>query len=350
MRKCLSILFVIILLLVHIQPVSADTFTPPEVPESGSAYMPDHPTSFGEGLWYIIKTAILAIKPSLAEAVGLCSTIIALSMLTTLLNGISSKTERILQIAFTVGLGVLLLQTTTTLVNKGCNTVLTISEYGKLLIPVMTAVLAAQGSMTASTALYSGTILFATFLTNLITKLIIPMIYFFLCLAIGNSAVGENTLNKMQNLIKWLITWILKTVLYIFTGYISITGVVSGTADVSMIKATKLTISGTVPVVGSILSGAADSIVAAATLVRNSVGVFGLLSVFVILLFPFSNLAVRYLVFQIIARLAELFPNRRFSDLLEGIAGAYGMLLGVIGSGFIMIFLTFISFMQIVGG
>ena len=65
---------------------------------------------------------------------------------------------------------------------------------------------------------------------------------------------------------------------------------------------------------------------------------------------PFVNLGVRYFIFLAVARLAELFPNRRFADLLDGIAGAYGMLLGVIGSGFIMIFLTLISFMQIVGG
>lgn len=346
MRKCLSILFVIILLLVHIQPVSADTFTPPEVPESGSAYMPDHPTSFGEGLWYIIKTAILAIKPSLAEAVGLCSTIIALSMLTTLLNGISSKTERILQIAFTVGLGVLLLQTTTTLVNKGCNTVLTISEYGKLLIPVMTAVLAAQGSMTASTALYSGTILFATFLTNLITKLIIPMIYFFLCLAIGNSAVGENTLNKMQNLIKWLITWILKTVLYIFTGYISITGVVSGTADVSMIKATKLTISGTVPVVGSILSDASESILVSAGIMKNTVGIYGVLAIAATFIYPFLQIGVQYLLLKFTAAICSIWSGKSLTGLLQGFTTAMGFILAIIGAISLLLFISLVCMLK----
>ena len=63
-----------------------------------------------------------------------------------------------------------------------------------------------------------------------------------LLLALAVRAVENEMLEKVQDLVKWAMTWCLKIVLYVFTGYISITGVVSGSADAAAIKATKLTI------------------------------------------------------------------------------------------------------------
>ena len=153
-----------------------------------------------------------------------------------------------------------------------------ISNYGKLLLPVMTAALAAQGGITGSAALYSGTVLFDSFLGQLIARFITPMIYLFLAIAAANSAVGEDILKKFRDFVKWLMTWCLKIVLYVFTGYMGITGVVSGTTDAAALKAAKLTISGVVPVVGGILSDASEAVLVSAGIVKNAVGIYGLLA------------------------------------------------------------------------
>ena len=41
-----------------------------------------------------------------------------------------------------------------------------------------------------------------------------PLIYVYLALAIGNAATGEELLKKFRDFIKWLMTWMLKTILY----------------------------------------------------------------------------------------------------------------------------------------
>ena len=346
MRKYLLFFLAILLLSLLIQPVSADTFDPPEVPESGSAYMPENPASFGEGLWYIVKKAIYAIKPSIAEASGLCVAMIAISILTSLFSGISLRTERTVHIATTIGAGVLLLQTTTSMVNLGHDTVLTLSEYGKLLVPIMTAAMAAQGGVTTSTSLYAGTTLFATALTNVITKLIVPLIYIFLCLSISNSAIGENTLKKMQNLIKGFITWILKTILYVFTGYISITGVVSGSTDASMVKAAKLTISGTVPIVGSILSDASESILVSASIMKSTVGVYGLLAIAATFIYPFMQIGVQYLLIKLTTAICSIWGTKSLSDLLQSFTSAMGFILAMIGAISLLLLIGVVCIMK----
>lgn len=237
-----------------------------------------------------------------------------------------------------------------TFFNDSITALKSLYDFSTVLLPCLAGTSVLAGATISSGVKYTAAALFMNLLLNFSNTILIPLISAYLIFVVGYAVFNQKLLSVLANFIRWGCKTALTVSTIIFTAYINVAGLIGSAGDLFSVRITKTALQTALPVVGSILSGAADSIVAGATLVRNSVGVFGLLSVFVILLFPFSNLAVRYLVFQIIARLAELFPNRRFSDLLEGIAGAYGMLLGVIGSGFIMIFLTFISFMQIVGG
>ena len=106
------------------------------------------------------------------------------------------------------------------MIQLGIQTVSELSQYGKLLIPVLTGALAAQGGVTSSTSLYAITVFFVSVLTTLIVKLTVPMIYIYVCLSLLNNAVGDELLLNLRNFLKWLITWSLKIVLYVFTGFL----------------------------------------------------------------------------------------------------------------------------------
>ena len=346
MRKISRIILIISLIVTLIHPVYAEPFTAPDVPESGQAYMPEAADNFGDGLLYIIKAAISVIKPGIAKAAGLCVSVIAVVMLTSLLCGVTEKIQQLCRVCTAVGIGILLLRTANTLINQGAATVQELSEYGKLLVPVMTAALAAQGGVNSSTALYAGTTVFSSILTVVIARLIIPLIYVFLCLAIGNSAVGDDALKKMRNFIKWIMTWILKGVLYIFTGYISITGVVGGSADASMLKATKLAISGSVPVVGGILSDASESIIVSASIMKNAAGVYGVLAIVATWIGPFLEIGVQYLMMKVTAAICETFGLKSATALLQDYSTAMGFVLAMICSICVLLLIGVVCFMK----
>ena len=242
------VLILIVLLIVLAVPVSAMEFTAPAAPETAQEYMPPDTESFGEGLWYILKTAIFNLKPEIANASGICLALMSVVILLSMADPLLQKGKSAIHMIGAVMIGMILLEPVNALVHLGTETVTQLSEYGKLLIPVMTAALAAQGGATASAVLCTGTVFFNTLLAAVITKLLIPILYVYLCLCIANHAVGQELLKTLQQFTKWLMTWVLKCILYVFTGYISITGVVSGAVDASAMKAAKLAISGMVPV------------------------------------------------------------------------------------------------------
>lgn len=346
MRKFV-LLFALILVLAT--PVSAMDFTAPTAPDSAQEYMPAEIESFGEGLWHVIKMAIADLQPHITEAAGVCVSLISVVLLVSLISSFQGTTKRIIEIVSTLLIGVILLKPSNVLIGMGVSTVKELCEYGKLLLPVMTAATAAQGGATVSAALYLGTTFFITLLTTIISKLIVPMIYIYLCLCVANSATGEESLKKLRDFIKWLMTWSLKIVIYIFTGYISISGVVSGTADATAIKATKLALSGCVPVVGGLISDASETIIISAGVMKNAAGIYGLLAILAVWIGPFIQIGIQCLLLKITAAVCSVFGTKQPVELIQAISSAMGLVLAMTGTISLLLLISTVCFMKGVG-
>lgn len=346
MRK---IILTILLLIAFSMPVSAAEYTAPEAPDQAQDLMPVETSSFGKDLWIIVKRAIGKLQPDITASAKLCISLVVVVMSVSFLNTMPGKTVAVAELVGVLAVSSLLLQQAGSMIRMGADTVIQLSEYGKMLLPVMTAALAAQGGITASTAIYAGTAIFDALLSTGISVILIPLVYAYLAISIGGCATGHNTLEKLCGFIKWLATWFLKTILYIFTGYIGITGVVSGSADAAALKATKLTISGMIPVVGGILSEASEAVLVGAGLMKNAAGVYGLLAVIAIWISPFLQIGIRYLMLKLTAAICETFGIKRISTLIAAFSDAMGLLLGMTSAICVILLVSTVCFLKGVG-
>ena len=346
MRKFFLLLLLAAVLAV---PVSAAEFTAPEVPEGGAHLMPEETGSFGDGLWELTRNVLGRLRPDLTEAARVSMSALAVVMMVSLLQSFAGPVRQVTDLAGAAAVATVLLRTSNTLIHLGADTVQQISSYGKLLLPVMTASMAAQGGVTASTALYTGTAVFDALLSALIANLLVPMVYLFLALAAASSALGEEMLKKMRNFVKWLMSWSLKTILTVFTTYMSITGVVSGTTDAAALKAAKMTISTVVPVVGGILSDASESVLVSAGLMKNAAGVYGILAILTVFLEPFLRIGVHYLLLKLTAAVCGIFGSKGMTELIEDFSAAMGLLLAMTGASCLLLLISTVCFMKGVG-
>lgn len=348
--KKLPMLILTLLLVLSLAPrAAAMEINAPAVPESGRQLMPNETDSFGEGVLEILKRAISALRPDLVEAGTICVSTIAIVLMLSLVENLHGTGKTAAELAGAVAISCLLLKATNSMLHLGAQTVGEISQYGMLLLPVMTAALAAQGGITTSAALYAGTAVFNTFLTSLISKLLIPMIKVHLALSAASGAMGEKALKQLQSLIKWAGTWSLKIILYVFTGFLSITGVVSGSTDAAVLKATKLTISGMIPVVGGILSDASEAVLVSAGLAKNAAGIYGILAILSICLGPFLRIAVHYLLLKLTAGICSVFGSKRVTGLIQDFSASMGLLLAMTASECILLLISTVCFLRGVG-
>lgn len=344
-----KLLMMILLIFALALPASAAEFTAPEVPDAGAEMMPENTDSFGEGLKELLQKAILYIRPDLAEASKVSMAVIAAVMMVSLLQSFSGSVKAAADLAGTTVIAAVLLLSANSLIRLGADTVTELSEYGKMLVPVMTAAMAAQGGVTSSAALYTGTAVFDSVLSSLISKLLVPMVYLFLALATASSAVGEEVLKKMRDFIKSSVSWCLKTLLTVFTTYMGITGVVSGTTDAAALKAAKVTISSVVPVVGGILSDASEAVLVSAGLMKNAAGIYGILAVFAVFLRPFLQIGAHYLMLKLTAAVCGVFGAKRMTELIGDFSTAMGLLLAMTGSACLLLLISTVCFLKGVG-
>ena len=210
----------------------------------------------------------------------------------------------------------------------------------------MAAALAAQGGVSSSAAMYASGALFSTAISALISGVLTPLVYLYLALGVGNAAVGTEILKRFQDSVKSLAVWMLKTILYVFTGYMAVTGMISGTTDAAALKAAKLTISSVVPVVGGILSDASETILVSAATVKNAAGIYGLFAVLSIWIGPFLKIACHYLMFKGLSALCAMFSGKSTAGLMDSFSTAMGYILAMTGSVCLILLVSTICFMK----
>lgn len=326
--------------------VSALDVTAPEVPSSGAQWMPEETQNFGEALLEIASDALARFWPDLQEAAASCTRVLAGIMAMALLAAFPGPQKGSAELVGALMVAGLLLRSTNSLISMGAETVKEVSDYGKLLLPVMTAALAAQGGATSAAAIYTGTAVFDALLAGIISKVLVPAVYVFLALAVGCGALGDPMLKKLRDSVKWAVSWCLKIILYVYTGYIGITGIVSGTTDASLLKAAKLTISGAVPVVGGILSDASEAVLIGAGVVKNAAGIYGMLAVISVWIGPFLRIGAHYLILKGLALVCGIFGIQSVTDLVGDFSSAMGLLLAMTGAVCLMLLISTVCFMK----
>ena len=216
------------------------------------------------------------------------------------------------------------------MITLGTDMIRELHTYTGLLMPGMTGLMAASGSLSATAVSGIGMILF-NLLLSLTSGLLIPLLYLFLVLGVAESSFGLEQLSKLRDFLKWLLVGSVKLLMWSYSAILTMTGLISGTLDGQKLRSMKSAISGMVPVVGNIVSEASASLLSAASILRTGVGLYGVLAVFGICLAPFFRMAIQYLLLRLGTGLCGLLGKGGQSPLLEKLCQAMGLMLALTG-------------------
>ena len=234
------------------------------------------------------------------------------------------------------------------LIGMGRQVLEQLETFAKILLPTMAAVTVASGSPGAAAARQMATMLFSNVLMSVINSLLLPLVYGYIAACVAHAALGNEGLKRLAGVLKWVVTSVLTVLLLAYVGYLTVSGVVAGTADTVAVKAAKFTVSSMVPVVGGILSDAAETVLAGAGILKNAVGVFGMLVILSMCIVPFLHLGVHYLAYKLTAALVATVADNRISGLIDSIGGAFGLILGMTGASALLLLVSMVSAVSMV--
>ena len=219
-----------------------------------------------------------------------------------------------------------------TMMGLGQETVEELNTFSKALLPTLAAVSAISGGAVGATLRQIATVFFADLLLGLIHGLLMPMVYLYAGALAAGCCLADKRLTAVAELLKTVCTKLLTAALLAFTLYLTVGGIFAGTVDSARVRVTKTAISGMIPVVGGIIAEASETVLAGAGLLKGAIGVFGLLGVLALCAYPFLQLGIQYLLYKLTAFLASVIGDTELCGLIGGLGGAFGLILGMVGS------------------
>lgn len=120
----------------------------------------------------------------------------------------------------------------------------------------------------------------------------------------------------------------------------SLEGTLSSSVDGLTAKTTKAVVSSAIPVVGKILGDAVDTVLGCGIILKNAIGVVGVIIVLGICIMPIIKLSVLTLSYKLLATVVEPISDKKIVGLLEQIGDIFKIFLAI---------LCAMSFMLIIG-
>lgn len=211
------------------------------------------------------------------------------------------------------------------MIGLGAQTVEELGTLTRLLLPAMSAAMAAGGYVSTASVWQVTTLMVCSALEEAVLRWMLPLTYCYIAAAAAGAAFGESRLDVLADGLRRVACGALKLITAAFAAYLAVSGVLTGSADRTAARAAKAVISGAVPVVGGMLSDVAESALSAAGALRGTLGAAGVFAILALCLTPLLRLGVQFLLYKLAAFGAGMGGTQELGDFLDRLGEAFAL-------------------------
>ena len=215
------------------------------------------------------------------------------------------------------------------IINEMKQAVQNLTDFANTLIPLMITLMITTGNIVSSGMLQPILLLLITFISNFMTNILIPIALVSTALGIISKISDQAQVGKLSKFLNSSMVWILGTVLTLFVSITSLEGGLTASVDGVTAKAAKTAISSVVPVIGSIPGDAVNTIVGCSNIIKNAVGMVGIIVIIAICIRPILQLAVLTATYYLGAALCQPIADEKVVGILEQMGGTFKIFLAV---------------------
>ena len=209
--------------------------------------------------------------------------------------------------------------------------------YSYSLIPLLITLMMFTGNLVSAGAVQPILLLMITFIGTFISNFLLPMVLIGTALGIISKISDKVQIDKLAKTFKSSTVWILGLVLTVFTGVLSLESSLTGKVDGITTKATKAIVTNAIPVVGKILSDASETVLGSGIVLRNAVGLVGVIVIIGICAMPIIKLGVLTALYQILSAICEPIADKKIISIIEQMRDTFKVLLGMVSAISIML-------------
>ena len=216
----------------------------------------------------------------------------------------------------------------------------TMIHFMMALIPLLLALMASMGSIT-SVALFHPLIVFLVNTSGLLIQhFVLPLLFLSAVLSIVSTLSSHYKVTKLADFLRNISIGALGVFLTIFLGVISVQGATTAVTDGITIRTAKFVAGNFVPVIGRMFTDAADTVMSASLLLKNTVGIAGLGILLLLCAFPAIKVLSLALIFNIAAAILQPLGGGPIIDCLSIIGKSVIFIFAALATVCLMFFLS----------
>lgn len=200
------------------------------------------------------------------------------------------------------------------------------------------AVTASSGSATAM--IFYEAVLFLIYVIQVVfLKGMIPAIYVLALVELVNYLQSEDFLSKMAELLQTLIEWTLKSCMAVVLGMQLIQNMIGPAMD-SLKRDIIGKTAASIPGIGNAINGVTEVALGTAVIIRNGIGVVGIIILVCIGIRPVIRLALLAFLYKLLAAVTQPVSDKRMTGALSTIGNGYVLFLKILLCMELLIFIT----------
>lgn len=206
------------------------------------------------------------------------------------------------------------------LVYSVSDTIAVLSEFISYISPILLPLLIALGGYSSSAVLTPAIAAFNSIVVTFFNYCIIPLIIICVVFAVVSSYSKNNMFSGFADFISSVVKWLMGIVFVVFLGIVMIQGTGAASFDGISIRTAKYTIDKTIPIVGGMFSDSMDTMIVCSSVIKNAIGITGLIITAGIILLPVIELLANILVFQAVGVFASPFASESGTSMFQAVS------------------------------
>lgn len=273
------------------------------------------------------------VKGTLKTLISILIIVLIHSLLKSITDGLEHKeVSKIIYYVEYILIVTIIMSSFSEILDSVKNSITDLIGFSQSLIPLLITLMLYTGSITTSSVLEPILLFLIQFIANLIQNLILPVVSIIVVLIVISKISERIQITKLAKFMNTSIVWFLGIVLTLFVGVMSLEGTWTASVDGITAKTTKAAVSNLIPVVGKILGDSVDTVLGCGVVLKNAVGVVGVIVIIGICLLPIIKLATFSIMYSILSCVIEPLADEKIVKLIEEMSGIFKLLLAILCS------------------
>lgn len=214
-------------------------------------------------------------------------------------------------------------------------------------IPLYLSLMFSTGQVLSATFFHPFLIFFLNIISFLVQKWLVPLLVIAAFLHLFSQLSPHTSMKKLAILLRQIVFTTLSVVFAIVLAVSSIRGATTSVGDGVALKTVKFMTGNFIPVIGKFFQEATDTVFSTSILLKNTIGVAGLLFLTFILISPIIKIAVIAFMYRVVSALLQPIGEEKLVECVD-LSGMYifyflGLLLFVSFLFFLIISILMIS-------